>query len=247
MTEKDTVSLVRKAKVFNRQKHLLFGPNEEDNNQKLYHYSIYPHLFVLSCLMDKQVSAKIAWDIPISVCRHLNAWSINALNDYSIDQYVNMFNSNSMHSLNNEMAEVFKQGLSKIVNEYQGDASLVWRGKPSSATVISRFLSFKGCGIKIATMAANLLYRGLDIQFSDYSSIDISPDIHIVRVMSRLGLLINTNNDKKRLEAIYRAREINPSYPGLLDGYFWFIGSNYCKAQRPDCESCPLNDICKRQ
>ena len=50
-----------------------------------------------------------------------------------------------------------------------------------------RRLEFRGAGPKIATMAANLLARHLKVPFSDYYSIDISVDVQVRRVLSRLG------------------------------------------------------------
>ena len=140
------------------------------------------------------------------------------------------------------MASVFNSALERIVNVYGGKASNIWEGNPSSATVVARFLEFDGCGVKIATMATNLLHRALSVQYSDYYSVDISPDVHIMRVMHRLGIL---RDDKKdRSLAIYHAREINPNYPGILDGYFWSIGKNYCRPTNSSCIECPLNKVC---
>ena len=93
----------------------------------------------------------------------------------------------------------------KIEIKYNSDASQIWEGENSSAEIIYRFLCFDGCGIKIASMATNLLYRIFGVKYTDYSALDISPDIHIRRVLYRLGLI----EDIEDVESvIYKARSI---------------------------------------
>ncbi|MFN8524828.1 MAG: hypothetical protein U0821_17160 [Chloroflexota bacterium] len=90
--------------------------------------------------------------------------------------------------------------------------------KPSSATIVRRFLQFRGAGPKIATMAANILVRDFKIPVSDRYSIDISADVHVRRVFTRLRLIGRDASDE---ELIYRARELNPAYPGVFDLPIW--------------------------
>ena len=44
--------------------------------------------------------------------------------------------------------------------------------------------------------------------------------------------------------AIYRARSINPNYPGILDKCCWNIGRKFCDPTNPKCDECDLNKIC---
>ena len=194
--------------------------------------------------MDKQIDAAKAWQIPYIVCESFGTYDIFELNRIPLDKYQSVFNDRKLHRFNDSMARVFKSALERIVTQYNGKASMIWEGNPSSAAVVSRFLEFDGCGVKIATMATNLLHRALSVNYSDYSSVDISPDVHIMRVMNRLGLLPEDKKNDRTL-AIYRAREVNPLYPGILDGLFWRIGKNYCSPSNPSCQECSLNIVCK--
>ncbi len=241
----DPLLLISQAQAYQRVETGFFDEDVARDERKKADYVKYPHLFVLCCLMDKQVSVHRAWDIPFAVCKALNKWTISELDSVSEDEFVNLFNKMSLHRFNNDMAKVFKKGVSRIAMVYGGDASLIWAGKPSSATVVFRFLEFEGSGRKIATMATNLLHRGLGIEYSDYSSIDISTDVHILRVMLRLGLLKKENGEKNKELAVYKAREIYPSYPGLIDGYFWHIGRRYCHSKSTNCNNCPIKSICQ--
>jgi endonuclease III len=141
------------------------------------------------------------------------------------------------------MAEIFYCSLEDIIEKYNGVASKIWEKKPSSATVVYRFLEFKGCGIKIATMAANILARQFRIPFSDYSSVDISPDVHVMRVMKRFGYI---PNEKDKNLVIYKARELNPKFPGVIDFACWEIGRTWCNPINPECKECPMNKKCKK-
>lgn len=202
----------------------------------------YPHMFVLACLMDKQIKAEKAWIIPYNLCSFFGTYSNYDLSKLSKQEIKDWFLTTKPHRFNEEMAEVFYQGVQRIHEIYNDDASLIWANNPSSATVVFRFLQFKGAGVKIANMAANILVRELGIEFSDYYSIDISPDTHVLKIFNRLGLVERIDN---REMVIYKARELHPTFPGIVDLACWEIGRKYCLKQEPLCNDCPLNICCK--
>jgi len=202
-----------------------------------------PHTFVLACLMDKQIKAERAWVIPCLVMKEFGT-DIHSLNKISEDEYIMFFNKNTLHRFNNEMGKVFKSGVQRIIGIYSGDASLIWKGKPSSAKVVYDFLQFKGAGVKIATMAVNILARQFLVEFADYYSIDVSPDVHIRRVMWRMGLIDDVSNTDA---VIYKARELNPEFPGIIDFSAWEIGREYCRPNNPRCDICNVSAECLRR
>ncbi|MBN2858086.1 MAG: iron-sulfur cluster loop [Candidatus Delongbacteria bacterium] len=202
----------------------------------------YPHAFVLACMMDRQIKAEKAWKIPFVVSDKFGAKDIIDLSKIDLNEYVKLFESEKLHRFNKQMAEIFYEAVLRICNVYKNDASKIWSDKPSSASVVYRFLEFKGSGIKISTMAANILARQFKIPFSDYYSIDISPDVHIKRVMKRFGYVPeNADNDK----IIYKARELNPEFPGIIDFSCWRIGRNWCRPNNSDCKNCIVRSECK--
>jgi endonuclease III len=202
-----------------------------------------PHVFVLACLMDRQIQAEKAWGIPQIVFDELGTHDIKKLAKSSKEKYVDIFRKFKPHRFNIDMAVIFYEGIQDIINKYQGDASKIWENKPSSATVVFRFLEFSGCGIKIATMATNILTRDFLIELSDLYSIDISPDTHIKRVMARMGFV---KHDPTPEMVIYKARELYPKFPGVIDFSCWEIGKTWCKPSIPDCAHCIVNSDCKR-
>lgn len=232
----------------NREKSVHIFQNAEDNAfiNDLTHY---PHAFVLACLMDRQVKAERAWYIPCHIKRACEAeggdFSIDYLCTHDDNWYIEKFKNggNPIHRFPIDMGKVFHSGACHIKGEYSGDASRIWNDRPSSAALIQRFLQFKGAGIKIASMAANILVRQYGIEVSDYYSIDVSPDTHLQRVFHRMGF---TREDAKREEIIYKARDLNPEYPGIMDAMCWRIGRDYCEPSVPHCSQCPVDGNCPK-
>ena len=218
---------------------------KQEVDKKINDIKKYPHLFVLACLMDRQIKAERAWEIPYRICKDLcnDNFSFKAHSKLLSNEriIIDYFNKNNLHRFNSKMAQIYIDAIYRIRDKYNGDASLIWNGNNSSAEVIYRFLCFNGCGVKIASMATNLLHRIYGIKYTDYSVLDISPDIHVRRVLYRLGLIENMVDVNL---VIYRARSINPSYPGILDKCCWDIGRKYCYPTNPNCEKCDLNKIC---
>lgn len=233
--------LVEISKTFNYDK--AHQASEIEVDEAINKIDEYPHLFVLACLMDKQIDANRAWAIPVIVCKELcqNDFHFDALQKLSLAQIKAFFNKKKLHRFNNEMATVFYKAIQRIQDVYNGHANKIWEGDNPSALVVSRFLSFYGCGLKIATMATNLLHRIYGITYTDYSALDASPDVHVCKVLYRLGQLDQTDDVDA---VIYRAREINPNYPGIIDKCCWNVGRDFCHPTNPECDECPLNQIC---
>ena len=217
---------------------------KEENAKKLIiDFKNFPHAYVLACLMARRIKAEKAWLIPQKIYDKLNTFDIYELSKIKLEKYKKIFNQEKLHIFNNDMANIFYCGIQDIIVKYNGNASEIWKGKPSSSTVVYRFLEFKGCGIKIATMATNILARDFKVIFSDYYSIDISPDVHIMRVMERIGYVPKKASKEM---VIYKARDLNPEFPGIIDFPCWEIGRNWCKPNNPDCNNCVVKLECKR-
>jgi len=203
----------------------------------------YPHAFVLGCIMDRQMKAENAWLIPYKVSKEIGGFEFSKLLSLSEVEIQEIFQKKNLHRFNVTMAKNFYLAIQKIHKDYKDDASNIWKGKPKSGTVVQRFLEFEGVGVKIATMAANILARDFKIPMKDYINIDISPDRHVKRVFKRLGLISkNLSND----ELIYCARKLNPEYPGIFDLPAFEIGRNYCHERNPGCKNCYLNKYCPK-
>lgn len=216
--------------------------DDENVNRFINDIDHYPHAYVLGCFMNRQYQAEKAWQIPYEIGNELKDFSMASLVEVSRDEYIKIFKNKNLHRFNNKMANVFYSAVQRIHDVYNNDVSLIWRGNPGSAEVVNKFMEFEGVGIKIATMTANILVRHFGIDLSDYHFIDISPDMQVRKVLKRLGLI---RQGASVDQIIGVAREINPNYPGIIDGLLWDVGRTYCSSDNhPNCEECYLSFYC---
>lgn len=103
----------------------------------------------------------------------------------------------------------------------------------------------------------NVGYKVRDLALSDFSKHYSANDLHVVRVISRTGLLMygygidcnfGTNVvDKKQYlffrKLIIRLSEITEMSPGELDRIFWHFGRAVC-SNNPNCDICPIINQC---
>lgn len=225
-----------------------YQPKKEDTIL----YKKHPHLFVLGCVMDSQIDADKAWNIPKLVAKEVGGSDFQYFMQKDEKYYIQLFKDRKYHRFNERMGLAFYYAIQLISNKYKGDASNIWNDEPTSAELVCRFLEFKNIGVKIATMAANLLTRDYKVKLKDYYSIDISPDVHVKRTMFRMGLLGNfqcddfTNIDPNKV--IYRARSLNPTFPGLMDLAFWKVGfDRICTNTKCNAKLCPFAELCIKQ
>lgn len=203
----------------------------------------YPHAFVLGCILDRQVPAEKAWIAPYKLKQRIGDFEFSTLKKLSKGEWEAYFkNPEPLHRFTETMPGLLNKAVEQIAVKYDGDASNIWKGEPSSREVICRFRQFDGVGQKISTMAANILKNYFKIKMSDYSAIDVSTDTHIKRVFYRLGLIPAMNGEL----AIHAAIKLNPEFPGELDPPAWHIGREWCKSQNPDCDNCPMSNLCPR-
>jgi len=238
-----------KNRLIEHGKALFKAPHEmiqftkhEDADRLLNDLTNYPHAFLLASVMDRQIKAERAWLIPFRFMEKLGNFSMETLSKQTESDIQNLMSKpEPLHRFVEIMSGYFFKAVRRIENHYESDASRIWTGKPSSATVVYRFLEFEGVGPKIASMDANILAREFKIEFSDYFSIDISADVHVRRVFWRLGL---TPKDASVDQLIFRARGLHPEFPGLMDYPAWEIGRNWCRPKKCDCDGCYMKDLC---
>lgn len=228
--------------LFDAAKKVNHFTHDADANSLINDLAEHPHAFVLACIMDRQIKAETAWLIPYRISQMLGDFTIATLGTLSsADIQRLMTDPKPLHRFAVPMSKCFWSGVQRIIKQYGGNASRIWDGRPSSAEVIYRFLEFDGVGPKIANMATNALVREFKIPLADYYSIDVSADVHVRRVVSRLGLCAY---DATVEQVTYKAKALHPEFPGLMDFPCWEIGRNWCKARSKNCAGCYMKDLC---
>ena len=201
----------------------------------------YPHHFLLGCLMTPQIRAPRAFGIPWKIGEAIGGQDFTSFADTDEEDYCRIFRDLSLHRFHERYGISASRAIQRIADQYEGDASNIWADSPSSCSVVRRMLEFHGAGIKVATMTANILARDFRVPMSDKVCIDISPDVQVLRVFRRLGLITEHQGGDV---LIYKARELHPPYPGIFDLSCWVIGRNWCRPTAPKCEECLMRDVC---
>ncbi|KLK94437.1 endonuclease III [Microvirga vignae] len=110
----------------------------------------------------------------------------------------------------------------RLVEEFGGEV-------PNSVEILE---TLPGVGRKTASVVVNIAY----------GDPRIAVDTHIFRVANRLPLVVT----KTPLETQVALEKLIPK-EYLLHAHHWLIlhGRYICKARRPECWRCPVNDLCR--
>lgn len=201
-----------------------------------------PFAFALAAVLDRGTKSEVIWTIPYDLQRKIGKLTPQFFVDKPIEELELLFRSlpNKPRYITDAPRTV--KELSQIVlREYGGNAAKIWEGQ-TSTHVKSVFRRIYGVGPGIASMIVLLLEKCFKIHFTDldHRTMDVKPDVHIVRVFQRLGF-INVSNSAEALEA---ARRLNPEYPGALDAPTWVIGKRGCSPFAPKCSVCAVRTVC---
>lgn len=90
-----------------------------------------------------------------------------------------------------------------------------------------------GVGRKTANVVYSVAFNGNAI----------AVDTHVFRVSKRIGLALGKNvlSTEKELMKILDESDWSRAHHYLI-----YLGRSYCKAGKPDCENCPINNLCKK-
>jgi uncharacterized HhH-GPD family protein len=202
-----------------------------------------PFALLLGVLFDQNVPAERAWIAPFILKErlgHLDPLKI-AHADVAVREAVQQVPK--LHRYVDKMPRWIVRAAQRVVDRYDGDASMIWSDNPTADVLQRRFDDFVGIGQKKAAMAVEILERDLGVPVRNMDSSDIAYDIHIRRVFLRTRLA--ERDDRDHMIAV--ARELHPARPGALDLPTWLIGRGWCHPGVPGCAPCPLTEVCPKE
>lgn len=144
---------------------------------------------------------------------------------------------NKMLTLSQEQLEkyIFSCGLYKSKAEHILSASkdIVEKHGGEVPSSIEQLQTLAGVGRKTANVVYSVAFKGAAI----------AVDTHVFRVSNRIGLVKADNvlKTEKGLMKILDKEDWSRAHHYLI-----YLGRSYCKAQKPNCENCPILEYCKR-
>jgi endonuclease III len=204
-----------------------------------------PFAFLLAGVLDRGTKAEIIWTVPYYLKRalgHLDPYFFANASLQELRLIIRRLPAKPRY-LNDAPRTV--KGLSQIImRKFDGKAERLWENR-SSRAVKATLESIHGVGPGIASMIVLFLEDWFKVPFNDvdHRTMDVKPDVHVIRVFYRLGL-ISTPTSKAALHA---ARRLNASYPGALDAPAWTIGRKWCHSHNPNCGDCLMDNLCPKK
>ncbi len=213
--------------------------------------------FLLGVMFDKNINAEYAWEAAEWFNDSLGdseeaktLWqSLIDLDKLDKNRLIGFlkygYGGYAFHTHFNKFARLLPQAAAIMLDKYQGDPRNIWNNQRDIAEVRKRLEELPGIGPALSRMAVSILAieYGLLGGKKALPQIDIKPDILVMRVFRRTGLIKYTDKEK---EAIAVAKICNPEFPGELDAPSWEIGRTWCKPTSPKCKECPITEVCPK-
>lgn len=164
--------------------------------------------------------------------------------------YHDFINGLRKHSLGNraihKQMETLNYNISvleKLEKEYGSLDNFVTRLKPDAISVL--------LACKESPYALKQIGVPLALEYLRNVGIDtVKPDVHIVRIFKRLGLLKGCESGEKEvleaIETLSAETGYSKSYIDFLLWHYCSVGfGNICSEKDPKCESCVIREFCK--
>lgn len=156
------------------------------------------------------------------------------------------FAGKAFHRHYKTFAKQLPEAAAIIIEKYSGDPRKIWNSRRNVLHVRDSLEELPGIGPALSRMAVLILARnyGLLGGKGALPHLDIKPDIHVMRVFHRAGLIMEMDST---IETIEIAQNLSPKFPAELDAPAWQIGQEWCRPRTPCCDICPIEDECPQK
>ena len=199
-----------------------------------------PFAFLVGSVFQRGIPWRKAWEIPFHIDQRgmLEPSKLASATEGELRAFIDDLPVRPRYP--NRGVRTLKE-TADLVEAFGGNAAAIWTGPPPR--VVRQLLQgIYGVGPGIANMVVLLLCDQYGFFQGQEHEIDIKPDVHVLRVLNRSGLIESEDEGL----AICATRRLAPHYPAELDWPSWDIGQRWCHRTNPDCVNCPLTGVCPR-
>lgn len=201
-----------------------------------------PNAFLLAILFTQGIPAERAWAGPYGLRERLGDLDLTMLATDRTAVGEAVCRRPALHRFKHTLAGWISDAAGRLLESYEGDASLIWAGEPTAIEIMDRLSAFSGIGRKKAAMAVEILARHFGVSVRDLEGGTVAYDVQVRRVFLRTGLV--EKDTIANVEAA--ATRACPQAPGRLDLATWLVGRQWCRPRRPLCDECRLSPVCPK-
>ena len=202
-----------------------------------------PHMLMIMWIMSAFANAEQASNIPFALQERLGRVDMEFLASLSLQDIENAMQG--LHRFPKKRAAYVHAMAQLITRKYKGNPANIWTNV-SSAEITRRLREIPGFGPELSKMVPINLVRNFHIEFTDIQNMDVKVDVHLKRVMTRIGLSKFEADDQEVAKNAREAAQFVGRYPMELDLPLWATGKWHCHAQAPSCVACPLRESCPK-
>lgn len=209
--------------------------------------------FLVGIMFDQNIDYKQAWKSGNLICESLGEpfWeNIKNMETRRLRGFLKYGNGGkALHKYYRKYTNKLKEAADLMLEKkYRGDPRKIWNNTKDIEKVRNKLEEIPMIGPALAKYAILCLVRdyGLIGGKKSLRNIGVKPDIHLVRVFKRSGLVEN-NATHKDIDDITKI--LAADFPGILDPPAWKIGREWCRPRKALCDanpSCPINDVCPK-
>lgn len=202
-----------------------------------------PNALLIGILFTQGIPAERAWAGPWELRNRLGHLDLARLASEPLTVREAFHQPPMLHRFKNTLPLWVSRAATRLLAEYDGDASSIWARGSHVLEVTERLSRFDGIGRKKSVMAVQILTRHFGVRLTAMECGQVAYDVQVRRVFLRSGLAVEDTPEAIEAAALLAC----PDSPGTLDLAAWLIGRQTCRPRMPLCDECRLGAACPRR